>query len=843
MARLNSWLSADVMHALGWALIHSLWQCLGLAALAAVLMAFSRRPSVRYLVATGALVAMLAAPVATFLVLMNPAAPVNALLPARAASPFFVAPAAMNPPSAISMAPGAASPALNKGAAFLRPAASHRETATALEDFPEHFLPSRFLSPDFLPPNILSWLVGAWLCGVALFSLRFAGGVLLLEHKRRRQFSVPCPRILAVCQELQRQLGLSRAIRYLECGWLQAPAVIGWIRPVVLLPVWAATGLSETQLRAVIAHELAHIRRLDSFVNLLQILVETLLFYHPAIWWLNRRIRAERELCCDEIAVSLTGDRLEYAKALTLMAHWEKAPALAMAVNRGPLSRRIFHILGKKPFGARPRMLGMAGGILFLTAALGAANALFGIASPAPVAHAQASLKSAPSSNQVAVDHVAPQTLQAGGPAANSPDQSSGNNAVGQETATPDQTEAKANSQAEKLLVHSQAEKLVMPSPDLSALLPTETPLTPVPVASNDPPPAQPGPNISPAPAAQTAARPKAPICAMPSVADSADLKNAPDNDLKTVAVAINGKSREFLLDIGTNPTEVSQATVTDFALPDADNSRDSMFVNNMMPGEGYGNINYSQPVAANFFDVKGSRSAEDYRPHARIASFTIGGATGHNLAFMVAKDPELGKSKPYDGLMTGDFFRQYDVELDFVRNKLNYLTPTSCTDPDQVAYWPHAAVATIPMTNLDGKIQVEVSIQGQVIPAVIDTASPHTVMRRDIAELRLGLKSDTPDMAPDGEVKDGTGLQVYRHTFAQISFPGGVMAYNVPALIQTNSMIRNLNRTPILGSRAQFVADPRQRIPGLTLGMDVLHQLHLYVVHGQQKLYVTSAE
>jgi len=76
-------------------------------------------------------------------------------------------------------------------------------------------------------------------------------------------------------------------------------------------------------------------------------------------------------------------------------------------------------------------MLGMAGGILFLTAALGAANALFGIASPAPVAHAQASLKSAPSSNQVAVDHVAPQTLQAGGPAANSPDQSSGNNAVG----------------------------------------------------------------------------------------------------------------------------------------------------------------------------------------------------------------------------------------------------------------------------------------------------------------------------------------------------------------------------------------------------------------------------
>ena len=159
------------------------------------------------------------------------------------------------------------------------------------------------------------------------------------------------------------------------------------------------------------------------------------------------------------------------------------------------------------------------------------------------------------------------------------------------------------------------------------------------------------------------------------------------------------------------------------------------------------------------------------------------------------------------------------------------------------MAYWPHAAVAVIPMTNLDGKIQVEVSIQGQIIPAVIDTASSHTVMRRDIAELMLGLKADTPDMMPDGDVKDGTGLQVYRHTFPQISFAGGVTAYNVPALIQTNSMFHDLNRTPVLGSRAQFFADPRQRIPGLTLGMDVLQQLHLYHRHGQQKLYVTSAE
>ena len=107
MARLSSWLSADVMHALGWALIHSLWQCLGLAALAAVLMAFSRRPSVRYLVATGTLVAVLAAPIATFLVLVKQAAPAHALFSASFRPQLFAV--GVNPPNTISLAPGAAS--------------------------------------------------------------------------------------------------------------------------------------------------------------------------------------------------------------------------------------------------------------------------------------------------------------------------------------------------------------------------------------------------------------------------------------------------------------------------------------------------------------------------------------------------------------------------------------------------------------------------------------------------------------------------------------------------------------------------------------------------------------
>jgi hypothetical protein len=210
----------------------------------------------------------------------------------------------------------------------------------------------------------------------------------LLERERRKQSATVSDRVLGICRMLQDQLGLDRAIRYCECAWLQAPAVIGWFRPIVLLPATALTGLSQEQLQSIIVHELAHIQRLDPFVNVFQISVETLLFYHPAVWWLNKRIRAEREHCCDDVAVSLCGNPVEYARALTLMEEWRIAPSLAMAANRGPLSERIFRVLGLKSIGAGTRGIGLTGGLLCLTVALVAGNALLGIAYPKPIVHA-----------------------------------------------------------------------------------------------------------------------------------------------------------------------------------------------------------------------------------------------------------------------------------------------------------------------------------------------------------------------------------------------------------------------------------------------------------------------
>jgi beta-lactamase regulating signal transducer with metallopeptidase domain len=349
MTSLANWLSPGAMHSLGWTLLHFLWQGTAIAALAAVLMALCHRASTRYMLAVAALALMLAAPVATFFFLSSSSAFSGAPVPAK---PFF--------------------------AADTQPTGANNTAAKTSTGV------SR-LSPSL---DTLPWLVEAWLLGVAFFSLRSAGGFLLLERERRKQSITSSARVLAMCQTLQRRLGLERAIRYCECTWLQAPAVIGWFRPIVLLPVTALTGLSEEQLQLVIVHELAHIQRLDPFVNVFQIAIETLLFYHPAVWWLNQRIRVEREHCCDDVAVSLCGNPVEYARALTLMEEWRTAPALAMAANRGPLSERIFRVLGLKPTGAGTRGIGLTGGVLCLTAALVAGNALLGIAYPKPIVHA-----------------------------------------------------------------------------------------------------------------------------------------------------------------------------------------------------------------------------------------------------------------------------------------------------------------------------------------------------------------------------------------------------------------------------------------------------------------------
>jgi bla regulator protein blaR1 len=264
-----------------------------------------------------------------------------------------------------------------------------------------------------------TWFVLIWFTGVLVFSVRAIGGWLLLERLRRDKTEHLSAALRQRCLALQCRLGIRRTVQYLESRLLDSPAVVGWFRPVILLPVTALTGLSPQQLEALIVHELAHIRRFDCFVNLFQITAETLLFYHPAVWWVNRSIRAERENCCDDIAVSVCGNACDYAKALTLMETWRTTPALVLAANSGSLKLRISRLLGFQAIAhSVPRgglaMMGFicAAGALFAGATFNRSYSYLSDTEPAVAEHRQGNPASDATEPSAATTALAPSFVQ-----------------------------------------------------------------------------------------------------------------------------------------------------------------------------------------------------------------------------------------------------------------------------------------------------------------------------------------------------------------------------------------------------------------------------------------------
>ena len=216
-------------------------------------------------------------------------------------------------------------------------------SATAVESFS----PSWLQSIDAGVSPWLPWLTVAWLFGVFFLSLRLAGGLFYTQRLRRnRTFPIGAEwqqKLQRLCQQLQ----IRQTVVLLESARIQVPTVIGWLRPVILLPASTLTGLTAQQLEAVLAHELAHIRRYDYLVNLLQTAVETLLFYHPAVWWVSKQARLEREHCCDDLAVAVQGNTLAYARALAELETLRGGgPRFALAANGGSLLARIERLLG-----------------------------------------------------------------------------------------------------------------------------------------------------------------------------------------------------------------------------------------------------------------------------------------------------------------------------------------------------------------------------------------------------------------------------------------------------------------------------------------------------------------
>src|SRR5215469_14683652 len=284
--------------ALGWTLIHFCWQAAAIALLYRLADAALSKASshIRYVAALAALLSMLVAAGVTLAwetsrnaggrISQNAWYDAQDTAALRAATPLTT----VGEPAATQYDPG--TPIL---------VAAREAALTSLKEEMRGAIP---------------WLDAMWLLGVLCLSLRTVGGWWLIQRLRRTSM----PRVPAYAREsfarLTHRFGIRRPIDLRISERISSPLAMGVLRSVVLLPASALTSLSPEQLEVVLAHELAHIRRADYLWSMLQTMIETLFFFHPAVWWVGRNLRQQRELCCDDAALACCSDPLIYATAL-----------------------------------------------------------------------------------------------------------------------------------------------------------------------------------------------------------------------------------------------------------------------------------------------------------------------------------------------------------------------------------------------------------------------------------------------------------------------------------------------------------------------------------------------
>ena len=319
MNGIGTLLGTPLAQAIGWALLHLLWQGVLVAAILAATLALLARQSAnaRYLASCGALALLV-------------------VLGAATAYRFYDG----DRESGVG----------GRSELALLAATAPDESLQSQSSDPRPPTPdSRFTTLATFAKSHLPQIVLVWLTGVLFLSIRLLFGWLRAHAIAKRNATGAAPEWQRAAGRLAHALKLRRAVQLLESAAVEVPTVIGWLRPVVLLPAATLTGLSTEQMEMILAHELAHVRRNDFFVNLMQAVVETLLFYHPAVWWISHRIRVEREHCCDDVAVSVSGKPLVYARALTRLEELRVEDAQAfVAANGGSLIGRIRRLAGTR---------------------------------------------------------------------------------------------------------------------------------------------------------------------------------------------------------------------------------------------------------------------------------------------------------------------------------------------------------------------------------------------------------------------------------------------------------------------------------------------------------------
>lgn len=324
---LFDWLNSAGWSTLVTALLHTLWQAAVVAMALWAALRWIRNPVARYRLSVGSLAVTFALGSVTWAWLLevrpSGAAEARATPVIDATSPWRAYPTMGGAPSEADA-----------------PATS----GTAKSGMP-------LAAPLIALPLSPAWLAAAWLTGAGLMLVRAArqvAGAGSIQRESRPLVEGP---VFDAFQEAVRLVGLQRRIRLAVTEQLTSPAVVGVLVPTLMVPLSLMTTLTPVQIRYVLLHELAHIQRADYLVNLGQLLVESLLFFNPAMWWISRQVRLEREACCDALAIALSGTPEGYALTLVEVAERQSqgvemaAMAFGDARQRSSLSDRVRRLL------------------------------------------------------------------------------------------------------------------------------------------------------------------------------------------------------------------------------------------------------------------------------------------------------------------------------------------------------------------------------------------------------------------------------------------------------------------------------------------------------------------
>ena len=303
--------SEELIQAIGWTMIHSLWQGFAVAILMGIVMIGLQKKSskVRHEFAFFSLFLIFIISLSTFIYLYDSAVEGATL--------------------------GTTITIITEGGFIL-------ENATIVQSF---FQKSIEYFNEHLP-----LIVTLWLIGMVFFLLRLLGGLAFIQKLKTQQQQALSNEWQTVFEKIHNKFPMRKTVRIVESALAKTPMVVGYLKPVILFPLGAVNQLTQQEVEAVLAHELAHIYRNDYLLNIIQSFIEIIFYYHPAVWWISANIRTERENCCDDIAVKICGSSIAYVNALVTLEEIQPTPNLAMSFSSGSknqLLNRVKRILNQ----------------------------------------------------------------------------------------------------------------------------------------------------------------------------------------------------------------------------------------------------------------------------------------------------------------------------------------------------------------------------------------------------------------------------------------------------------------------------------------------------------------